>query len=107
VNRKVRRSALRGALSAHAAAGTLGVLDGSAFDAPSTKAARELVESWGKDVPLVVVGDEEEETLLKSFRNLSRVVTTVPSELDVATLVWARSVLITEAALPLVQRRAS
>jgi ribosomal protein L4 len=58
-------------------------------------------------VPLVVVADEEEETLLKSFRNLPRVVTTVPSELDVATLVWARSVLITEAALPLVQRRAS
>jgi large subunit ribosomal protein L4 len=107
VNRKVRRSALRGALSAHAAAGTLGVLDGAAFSAPSTKAARELVEAWGKDMPLVVVADEDEETLLKSFRNLPRVVTTVPSELDVATLVWARSVLITEAALPLVQRRAA
>jgi large subunit ribosomal protein L4 len=107
VNRKVRRSALRGALSAHAAAGTLGVLDGAAFDTPSTKAARELVESWGKDVPLVVVADEDEETLIKSFRNLPRVVTTVPSELDVATLVWARSVLITDAALPLVQRRAA
>jgi len=107
VNRKVRRSALRSALSAHAGAGTLGVLDGAGFDAPSTKAARALVESWGKDVPLVVVASDEEETLIKSFRNLPRVLVTVPSELDVATLVWARSVLITEAALPLVERRAT
>src|SRR3954468_13230084 len=39
VNRKARRSALRGALSAHAQAGTLGLVDGSTFDAPSTKQA--------------------------------------------------------------------
>jgi len=32
---------------------------------------------------------------------------TVPSELEVATVVWAKSLLITEAALPLVQGRAS
>jgi large subunit ribosomal protein L4 len=107
VNRKVRRSALRGALSAHASAGTLGVLDGAAFDAPSTKAAKALVESWGKELPLVVVATEDEETLIKSFRNLPRVLVTVPSEVEVATLVWARSVLITEAALPLVHGRAA
>src|SRR3989440_11123266 len=35
VNRKVRRSALRGALSSHVANGTFGVLDGSGFDEPS------------------------------------------------------------------------
>jgi large subunit ribosomal protein L4 len=107
VNRKVRRSALRGVLSAHATAGTLGVLDGGAFDEPSTKAARALVEEWGKEAPLVVVAGEEEDTLIKSFRNLPRVLVTVPSELEVATLVWARSLLISEAALPLVQGRAT
>jgi len=32
---------------------------------------------------------------------------TVPSELEVATIVWAQSVLVTEAALPLVEGRAS
>ncbi len=31
---------------------------------------------------------------------------TVPAELEVASLVWARSVLITEAAMPLVLGRA-
>jgi large subunit ribosomal protein L4 len=107
VNRKARRSALRGALSSHAAAGTLGVVDASAFETPSTKAAKALVDGWGKDLPLVVVAAEEEETLIKSFRNLPRVLVTVPAELEVSAVVWARSVLITEAALPLVQGRAS
>ena len=107
VNRKARRSALRGALSNHAAAGTLGLLDGSGFETPSTKAAKALVESWGKDAPLLVIASEEEETLIKSFRNLPKALVTVPSELEVATVVWANSLLITEAALPLVQGRAS
>ena len=107
VNRKARRSALRGALSNHAANGTLGVLDGSGFEAPSTKQAKGLVESWGKDLPLLIVATEEEETLIKSFRNLPKSLVTVPSELEVATIVWARSLLISEAALPLVQGRAS
>src|SRR3954469_25667320 len=37
VNRKARRAALRCALSLHAGRGSLGVLDVSNFDAPSTK----------------------------------------------------------------------
>jgi large subunit ribosomal protein L4 len=107
VNRKARRSALRGALSHHAGNGTLGVLDGSGLESPSTKQAKSLVESWGKDAPLLVVATEEEETLIKSFRNLPGVLVTVPAELEVATVVWARSLLISEAALPLVEGRAS
>ena len=107
VNRKARRSALRGALSNHASNGTLGVLDASGFETPSTKQARGVVEGWGKDLPLLVVATEEEETLIKSFRNLPKSLVTVPSELEVATVVWARSILISEAALPLVEGRAS
>jgi large subunit ribosomal protein L4 len=107
VNRKARRSALRGALSSHAGNGTLGVLDGSGFETPSTKQAKGVVESWGKDLPLLVVAAEEEDALIKSFRNLPKVLVTVPGELEVASVVWARSVLITEDALPLVQGRAA
>ena len=55
----------------------------------------------------LIVATEEEETLIKSFRNLPKSLVTVPSELEVATVVWAKSVLITEAALPLVEGRAS
>jgi large subunit ribosomal protein L4 len=107
VNRKARRAALRSALSQHASAGTLGLLDGSAFEAPSTKQAKTVVEDWGKDAPLVLVATEDEEVLIKSFRNLPRTLVTVPSELEVATVLWGKSLLITEAALPLVQGRAT
>ncbi len=106
VNRKARRSALRSALSSHAANGTLGLVAGDSFDAPVTKRAKELVEGWGKELPLLIVATEEEELLIKSFRNLPKTLITVPSELEVASIVWARSLLITEAALPLVQGRA-
>ncbi len=107
VNRKARRSALRGALSNHAQNGTLGILAGSAFDDPSTKQAKALVGDWGQEGPLLVVAGEEEEALIKSFRNLPDTLVTVPSELEVVTVVWARSLLISEQALPLVEGRAS
>ena len=106
VNRKVRRAALRAALTVHASAETLGLLDGSAFDEPSTRGAAALLEAWGKERPLLVVATENEDALVKSFRNLPRVLVTVPAELEVAHLAWARSLLMTEAALPLVRGRA-
>jgi large subunit ribosomal protein L4 len=107
VNRKVRRAALAGALSNHVGNETLALVDGSAFETPSTKQAKALVEKWGKETPLVVIAHEDEIGLIKSFRNLDRVLVTVPSELEVAPIVWARSVLVSEAALELVEGKAS
>jgi len=107
VNRKAARAALRSALASHAQSGTLGVLDGGSFAEPSTKTAAALVATWGKELPLLVVAVEEEHGLIKSFRNLDRVLVTLPSELEVAGVVWARSLLLSEAALPLVQGRAT
>src|SRR5881227_4139747 len=46
VNRKERRAALRAALSAHAAEGTLALFDGASFSEPSTRAAAELLAAW-------------------------------------------------------------
>jgi large subunit ribosomal protein L4 len=106
VNRKARRAALAGALSHHVANGTLVLVDGGAFEAPSTRQALALAEGWGKERPLVVVAHEDETALVKSFRNLERVLVTVPGELEVAHVVWARSVLVSQAALPLVEARA-
>ena len=107
VNKKALKAALRSALSDHAQAGTLGLLDASTFDTPSTKAAAELLGNWGKQTPTVVVITEAEESVAKSFRNLDRVLVTVPSELEVAHVVWARSLVVTEAALDAVQGRAA
>jgi large subunit ribosomal protein L4 len=107
VNKKAARAALRSALSDHAAAGTLGILDGSQFETASTKAAVKLLADWGKTTPTVLIVTEEEATLIKSFRNLERVLVTVPTEVEVAEIVWARSLLVSEAALPIVQARAA
>jgi large subunit ribosomal protein L4 len=106
VNRKAKRSALRGALSAHAQRGSLGLIDGSGFEGPSTRSAADLVGTWGKDLPLVVVAQPDEETVVKSFRNLDRVLVLEPSELEVGALVWARSVIATESALERVKELA-
>jgi|SRR5579884_309587 len=107
VNRKAQRAALRSALSDHAHAGTLALVDASTFDAPSAKSAAALLADWGQQTPTVVIVTEEEENLAKSFRNLDRVLVTVPAELEVAHVVWARSLLVSRAALEAVQGRAA
>jgi large subunit ribosomal protein L4 len=107
VNRKARRSALRGALSDLAGRSSLAVIDASGFKEPSTRAAADLVGGWGKELPLLVIAQLEEEAVVKSFRNLDRVLVVEPSELEVGALVWARSVLATEAALDRVKELAS
>jgi large subunit ribosomal protein L4 len=106
VNRKALRAALRGALAAHAREGTLALLDGSAWETPSTKTAVGVLESWGKPRPLVLVVGEDEDIVAKSFRNLDRVVVVTPGELEVAAVVWARSLLVSQAALEGVEARA-
>jgi len=107
VNRKAKRSALRGALSDLARRSALAVIDASAFKEPSTRAAADLVGGWGKELPLVVIAQPEEEAVAKSFRNLDRVLVLEPSEVEVGALVWARSVIATEAALDRVKELAS
>jgi large subunit ribosomal protein L4 len=106
VNRKARRAALRSALSAHAQAGTLGLLDAASFPEPSTKAAASLLEAWGKELPTVLVVAAEDENLARSFRNLARVVVLEPAQLEVAAVVWARSLLVSQSALAELQARA-
>jgi len=105
MNKKAKHAALRSALSDHAAHGTLGVVQSGAFGEPSTKGAASLVDAWGKELPLLVIAREDEVALVKSFRNLEKTVVTVPGELEVAQVVWARSLLVSEGALEDVQRR--
>ena len=105
VNRKARKAAFRAALSSHAQAGTLGVIDGSAFSEPSAKAAAAFLDAWGKDLPALVVIQEDDDAVIKSFRNLQRVLLVTPAELEVAAIVWARSLLVSESALDAVQQR--
>jgi large subunit ribosomal protein L4 len=104
VNKKERKAALRIALSDHAQAGTVSVIDGG-FDVPSTKRALELLGD--RATPLLVVAAETEEALIKSFRNIPKVLVTVPGDLEVAQVVWARSLILSQAALDDVQKKAT
>ncbi len=106
VNRKARKAAFRAALAAHAQRGSLGVVDATAFEEPSTRRAAEFLAAWGAELPLVVVADGEEQPFARSFRNLERVLVLEPPELEVGALVWARSLLVSEAALESIQGRA-
>jgi large subunit ribosomal protein L4 len=106
VNRKEKRAALRAALSAHVSDGTLALIDGGAFAEPSTRAAADLVGTWVKELPLVVVLADDEEIARKSFRNLAHTVVTTPEELEVSAVVWARALLVSEHALPVIEARA-
>jgi large subunit ribosomal protein L4 len=106
VNRKVSRAAFRAALAGHASQGSLALVDGSAWTEPSTKTAAGFLAGWGQDRPLVFVVAEEEDNLAKSFRNLERVSVLSPPQLEVSAVVWARSLLVSQAALPALLARA-
>ncbi len=106
VNRKASRAALRAALAVHAKEGSLALVDGSAWEQPSTKTAVALVAGWDKEQPLVVVAGDDEANLAKSFRNLDRVAVVTPDELEVAAVVWARSLLVSQGALAALEARA-
>ena len=104
VNRKVAKAALRSALASHANAGSIALVDLAKFDTPSTKQAAELAEKLERPIVLVCTGDET--TLGRSFRNLQRVAVVSPTEVEIGAIVWARSLLVTEAALPILEGRA-
>jgi large subunit ribosomal protein L4 len=108
VNRKVRKAALRGALSQHADRGSLGVVDPAGFgETPSTRSAQVFLGEWAKELPTLVVTAPDEQVVARSFRNLTGVLVLEPASLEVGAVVWARSLLLSQAALEDVERRAT
>jgi large subunit ribosomal protein L4 len=103
INRKARVKALRIALSAHAAAGSLATVDAAKIDEPKTARAVELLAGWRTERPLVVVVQRGEDALVRSFRNLERTHVVETGELEAADLVWARSLIVSKAALALLE----
>jgi ribosomal protein L4 len=75
------------------------------FEQPSTKQAAGLLDAWGQQAPVLVVATDDEETLIKSFRNIERALVITPADIEVAAIVWARSLLVSEAAREALERR--
>lgn len=107
VNRKARRGALRGALSVHAERESVALFDAGSWGEPSTKRAASLLADWGAPLPTLVLLASEEEEAGKSFRNIPRVEAMPVEDAGVVDLVWASSVLVSQAALPALVARAS
>ncbi len=111
VNRMEQRAALCSALSLHAERGSLAILDASAFAAPKTRQALELLESWEPPTqrtrPTLVVLSAEESAAALSFRNLARVAVLSSENVGVSDLLGAASLLISEPALQALSARAA
>ena len=105
VNRKEQRAALRSGLSLHAQRGSLAILDASAFAAPKTRDALDVLEDWGQPRPTLVVLAPEESAAALSFRNLARVAVLTAENVGVSDLLGAASLLISQAALDALSAR--
>jgi large subunit ribosomal protein L4 len=109
VNRKARRAALRSALSVHAERESLAVFDATAFDAPSTKQAAELLDGWlsveQSGSTLVLLSEDEADAGL-SFRNLRKVAVMPAEDAGVADVIGAATLLVSETALDQLVARA-
>jgi large subunit ribosomal protein L4 len=106
MNRRARRRALRSALSVHAERGSVAVIDAGSYAEPATKQAAAALEKWGAKAPTLVLLDPEEVGTLKSFRNLPQVTVMPASAAGVADLVGHGSLVVSEAALDVLESRA-
>jgi large subunit ribosomal protein L4 len=108
VNRKERQAALRCALSLHAERGSLAILDLGDFAEPATKTAAKLLAGRGPTpgATLVVLAAEEASAAL-SFRNIKRVGVLEVSNVGIADLLGAATLVVSEAALASLSERAT
>jgi large subunit ribosomal protein L4 len=101
VNKKMKRGALRSALTDALQSGKLAVVEDLAFEAPKTKEAAEVLgalELQGK-VLLVLPSPSETGAVEKSFRNMPGIRIAYAKSLGVYEVIVADRVLFTQAAL--------
>ena len=105
--KKMRRAALRSALSARAADGVVTVVDGLAFDEPKTKRAVEALDVLGaSEGRVLLVLDAPDDVIQKAFRNLRNVRISYGRSLSTYEVLQADRIVFTRAALALAGRGA-
>ena len=97
--KRMRRTAIRSALSAKAANGSLLVIDELTLDAPRTKEMRALLASLGFERSTLVVTAQPERHVKLSVHNLPKVTWLPASYLNVLDLLSHRGLLMTEQAV--------
>lgn len=102
--KKMKRLALRSALSARAAEGQIKVVESfAAWDAPSTKNAVSLLDAMGITGKVLLLAEDHERTAIKSFRNLSHVIASNLGQANTYDVLWAETVVMSMGTLALGQ----
>ena len=102
LNKKVKRLALKSALSAKAAEGAIVVVDELKLDAIKTKPVKQFLDAAGV-AKAVVITPEVNDVVVKSARNIPGVVTTTAKILSVYDIVNAKQLVIDKAALAIIE----
>ena len=105
--KKMKRLALRSALSDRAADDKVVVVQAWDFDAPSTKAASAALSALGVTGRALVVIDPADTAASKSFRNLSDVHVISPGELNTYDVLVSDYVVFSEQTLPAADKSAA
>jgi len=105
VNKKMKRGALRSALTDALTSGKLRVVQDLEFDAPKTKTAAEVLDTLelGGKVLLVLPLPSDSGAVEKSFRNIRGVRVAYARSLGVYEVIAADHLVITESALDVVE----
>ena len=102
VNRKLKRLALKSALSAKAASGDLLVVDNLALDAIKTKSIQAFLDAVSAGKTMFIT-PEVNVNVYKSARNIPGVVTTTAKVLSVYDIVNAKRLVVDKAALAIIE----
>jgi large subunit ribosomal protein L4 len=98
--KKMIQLALRSALSDRASQGRVALIDGWAFDGPSTKAGLAALEALGLSGRILVVLGDEDGYADRSFGNLREIQTIVAGELNAYDILVNDWVVFTDSTLP-------
>ena len=102
LNKKVKRLALKSALSAKAAEGNILVVDALELGEVKTKTMKNFLNAIGASKS-VVITPEVNEIVVKSTRNIPGVVSTTAKILSVYDIVNAKQLVIDKAALAIIE----
>ena len=102
LNKKVKRLALKSALSAKAAEGNVLVVDELNLDAVKTKEMQKFLDAV-EARKAVLITPEVRETVYKSARNIPGVSTTTATILSVYDIVNANQIIVDKAALAVIE----
>ena len=98
IPKKVKRLALKSALSAKVAENELIVLDELKFEAPKTKEMVKVLENVKAEKKALIVLAEKDENVIRSASNLQGVRTALVSRMNVYEIVNHYSLILTKAA---------